>query len=109
MPSKLKCAGQRAFATATRLGTDHACITVRNPRDYQDKTMTLDQAVSISADSVATLRLCDVYRVIDSCDQASRARIVRELSAARPDLSAEAYECSGIIASEASHAACSAL
>lgn len=74
-------------------------------RDNRDKTMTLDQAVSISADSVATLRLCDVYRVIDSCDQASRARIVSELAAARPDLAAEAYECAGIIATETACAA----
>lgn len=74
-------------------------------RDYRDKTMTLDQAVSIAADSIATLRQCDVYRVIDSCDSASRARVVRELATARPDLAAEAYECAGIIATETACAA----
>lgn len=73
-------------------------------RDYRNKTMTLDQAVSIAADSIATLRQCDVYRIVESCDRASRARIVRELAAARHDLAAEAYECAGIIATETAFA-----
>jgi hypothetical protein len=49
--------------------------------------------ILIAADSLQTLRACDVYRVLDKTPEADRDGLADWIAAGRPDLAAECAEC----------------
>ncbi len=53
----------------------------------------MDQYIAIAADSVATLRRPDVYRVIEWAPADERQVLAKYISASRPDLADEAADC----------------
>jgi hypothetical protein len=57
-------------------------------------TMTrYETLVMIAADSLQTLRACDVYRVLDEAPAADRDGLADWIAAGRPDLAAECAGC----------------
>ena len=49
--------------------------------------------IKIAADSLQTLRACDVYRVQSEAPARMRAGLADWIAAGRPDLAAECAEC----------------
>jgi hypothetical protein len=49
--------------------------------------------IQIAADSLQTLRACDVFRVLSEAPKRMRAGLADWIAAGRPDLAAECAEC----------------
>lgn len=61
--------------------------------DEGEPGVSYQTLIAISADSLQTLRACDVYRVLSEAPARARRGLADWIVAGRPDLAAECAEC----------------